>query len=821
MTLERTLIPLNNHDFRLCAPIIPHGKLFLGPANQESRMPASLLWLVFSLPGQPPSGTANQPPDFHREVLPVLRDHCFKCHSHQAGKSKGGVVLDSRAALSEPGESGHLPINVLVPAIRREKEAAAMPPAKPLDDRQVEILSRWVKAGSPWPGMDGKSTTSPRPRGQVSREDRQWWAVQPLKPGKPGVTLDHLILQRLEKNQIPPAPPARPADWLRRVTYDLTGLPPDPEQVRAFLKDPSPGAKAAVVDSLLSGPAFGEKWARLWLDLVRYADSDGYRADAFRPDAWRYRDWVVQAFQNDMPYDRFVRLQLAADELEPGNLSEARALGYLRLGIYEYNQRDAPAQWDTILDEITDVTGDAVLGLGLACARCHDHKFDPIPQRDYHALRAYFTALSWPEQVPAVPPSQVAESENALQQWRSANGDKLARLTQMEESARKKARDSAVEKFPPDIQKLLGADPGTLGPRDRQVRDLAWRQVEYEFEHLENHFPAGEKRESWRNLKLELDASRPKPPPMMMVAADVGPEAPTSGFNRRGKLEVVSPGVPALLDRLPPAEITPRPQSSGRRSALAQWLTRSDHPLTARVWVNRVWASLFGTGLVATTSDFGTLGDKPSHPELLDLLAGDFIRDGWRLKSLVRKIVLSDAYSRSSTHPEEAACRQKDPENRLLWRGPFRRLTAEEIRDSMLASAGLLDRTVGGPTAEPGKNRRSLYLPARRNARDQMLASFDAADGVISTPLRQNTVTVVQTLLLANGPLTRQAAGALAKRATREKPDLQTESLVLLALGRPATREELDSGRDTSSSPVPLEDLAAALLQSNAFLYLD
>ncbi len=784
-------------------------------------MPTNLLWMAFSLLGQPLTDSPKTSPDFQREVLPVLREHCFKCHSHQSGKSKGGVVLDSHAALREPAESGHRPLDILLPAIQREKNAPAMPPGKPLETRQVDILVRWVKAGSPWPQVMEKNAPAARARGQVTDEDRRWWSVQPLRATGSPLDLDHAIRARLRQNQLSPAPSAAPAEWLRRVTYDLTGLPPDAQSIRSFLKNPSNESKAAVVDRLLSSPAFGEKWARLWLDLVRYADSDGYRADAFRPDAWRYRDWVVQAFQSDMPYDRFVRLQLAADELEPGNLSEARALGYLRLGIYEYNQRDSAAQWDTILDEITDVTGDAVLGLGLACARCHDHKFDPIPQRDYHALRAYFTALSWPEQVPAVPPSLLAESQSALQQWRSANSEKLAKLALMEEPARQKARESAVEKFPPDIQQLLNADPLNLGPRDRQVRDLAWRQVEYEYDHLENHFPAGEKRESWRNLKLELDASRPKPPPMLMVAADVGPEAPTSGFTRRGKLELVSPGVPAILDHLPPPKITPRPQSSGRRAALAQWLTRPDNPLTARVWVNRVWAALYGAGLVATTSDFGTLGDKPSHPELLDSLAGDFIRDGWRLKPLVRKIVLSEAYGRSSTHPQAADCRLKDPENRLLWRGPFRRLTAEEIRDSMLASAGLLDRSVGGPTAEGAKNRRSLYLPARRNAREQMLASFDAADGVISTPLRQNTVTVVQTLLLANGALTRQSAVALAKRAAEEKPELQAESLMLSVLGRPPNREELESTRDPRSGPAPLEDLASALLQSNAFLYLD
>jgi hypothetical protein len=785
-------------------------------------MPTPLLWLAFSLLGQPEIKPSNRAPDFEREVLPVLRNHCFKCHSHQAGKSKGGVVLDGPQALREPGESGKSPVEVLVHAVRRKEGVAPMPPGKPLEGDQVEVLARWVEAGTPWPlKPNAQSTTSPRKPGQVTEADRKWWSVQPLAAPAKTATIDQLVSQKLQANQLLPAPAAEHALWLRRVSYDLTGLPPEPRMVQAFLANPGPAGRAQAVDSLLDSPAFGEKWARLWLDLVRYADSDGYRADAFRPDAWRYRDWVVRAFNTDTPYDRFVRLQLAADELEPGNLADAPALGYLRLGIYEYNQRDAAGQWDTILDEITDVTGDVVLALGIACARCHDHKFDPIPQRDYHSLRAYFTALAWPEQVPAVAPDKVAESTAALGRWSSENREKLDRLADMEKAARKKAFDSAHEKFPPDIQKLLTTAPADLSPRDRQVRDIAWRQVEYEFEHLENHFPAGETREKWRNLKLELDAARPKPPASIMVAADVGPVAPPTGFSRRGQFQPVQPAVPGLLDRLPAPVITPRSESSGRRAALAQWLTRPDHPLTARVWANRVWAALLGTGLVATTSDFGTLGDKPSHPELLDLLASRLTENGWRTKPLIREIVLSETYGRSSSHPDEPSCKQKDPENRLLWRGPFRRLTAEEIRDSMLAAGNLLDKTTGGPTAEAAKNRRSLYLPARRNARDQLLASFDAADGVLSTPQRQNTVTVIQTLLLANGPLTSQAAKALAQKTAREDQHQQVQALFLSALGRPALGAEQSASRLSGSDPGALQDLASALLQSNAFLYLD
>ena len=806
-------------------------------------MPATLLFLAMALPGlahqipvNPASGL-----NFDQDVLPLLREHCFKCHSHASGKSKGGVMLDSANALREPGESGLAPIeknpttqSLLLKVIHREEGLPAMPPTKPLAPEHTAILTRWVEAGAPWPAVNTPqvSSTKARKPGQITNEDRKWWSVQPLAQAsisKPTLTrqnpIDFWVLEKLLANQIKPAEAADPALWLRRVTYDLTGLPPKPDAVTSFLANCSSGKistqeRARVVDQLLASPGFGEKWGRLWLDLVRYADSDGYRADEFRPNAWRYRDWVVKAFNSDLPYDQFIRLQLAADELEPGNLENAPALGYLRLGIYEYNQRDSAGQWDTILDEITDVTADAVLGLGMACARCHDHKFDPILQRDYFALRAYFAALSWPEATPAENASTMSEYNATMARWRAANQDKLNKLEEMEKPARKKARDGAIEKFPPTTQTLLKSETSNLSPRDRQVRDLAWRQVDYEYDHLENHFPAGETREKWRNLKLELDATRPKSPEMMSVAADIGPVAPPSQFMRRGKSEAAEPATPVLLDRLQPPLITSRQSSSGRRAALAQWLTRPDHPLTARVAVNRIWASLMGTGFVSTTSDFGTLGDKPIHPELLDLLAADFMRQGWHLKPLIRQIVLSEAYGRSSSHPQEAACHQADPENRLLWRGPFRRLTAEEIRDSLLVAGSMLDKTIGGPTVDAAKNRRSLYLPAKRNNRDLFLASFDAADGVISTPLRQNTTTVVQTLLLANGALTTRAAAGLANHAGDGTPPIRIERLFLAALGRPATPAEISATSDFAGG-TGLQDLAAALLQSNAFLYLD
>jgi hypothetical protein len=769
------------------------------------------------------------PPDFTREVLPTLREHCFQCHSHETGKNKGGLVVDSASGLKLGGDGGPA-LNTQKPeqsplllAIRRQEGVSAMPPAKALPEPARIVLERWVLAGAPWPAESG---VSPKPTkaarsGVITPTDRTWWAFQPLAPTAVSVrdaqSIDLHIDSSLKARGWNRASPADSADWLRRVTYDLTGLPPTPTEAKAFAANPD---KTAAIDRLLASPHFGEKWGRFWLDLVRYAESDGYRADEFRPTAWRYRDWVVAAWNSDMPYDRFLRLQLAGDELEPNNPESLIALGYLRLGTYEYNQRDSTAQWNAILEDITDVTADVALGLGLACARCHDHKYDPLLQRDYHALKSFFSGLVWRDDVPV----SKAEAERMLA-WEKRTAQRREQLTKLEAPHRRIAFQDARALFPPELQKLLDTPREQLSPAEKQVYDIAYRQVQYEYDHLETRMKDAKAREEIKKLRLELKAETPTFATAQTVS-EVGATVDNPTVAKRGKKpEPIAPGVPTVLDRLGLPAIQVRANSSGRRAALAQWLTGPENPLVPRVMVNRVWQRVFGKGLVATTSDWGTLGEKPSHPELLDGLTRGFIDGGWKLKPLIRAMVLSETYGQSSVRLDNPAIRDADSDNRYLWRGPSRRLDAEEVRDSLFASANTLDRTVGGPGVGDEAPRRSIYLKVRRNTRDPLLAAFDAADGLQTTPQRLPTVTVTQTLLLRNGPLAESQSAALGKLIVSSGEGDRIQALFLRALGRLPRPEEASAVENAVASHANdaacWTDTAHAVLESNAFLYLE
>lgn len=768
-------------------------------------------------------------PDFGREVLPLLREHCFKCHSHEAGKSKGGLVVDSPGSLAKGGDNGPA-IDAKTPAkglflraIRRESGVEAMPPGGALPATALATLEKWILAGARWPASEAAvATAKPGTRsGDVTAADRAWWAFLPLSEKVPAVSssagIDAHVDRALKSKGWARAPRADNSEWLRRVTFDLTGLPPTPEEARAFGSSPD---RAAAVDRLLASPRFGEKWGRFWLDLVRYAESDGYRADDYRPTAWRYRDWVVSAFNRDMPYDRFLRLQIAGDELEPSNPESLLALGYLRLGTYEYNQRDSFTQWNAILEDITDVTADAALGMGMACARCHDHKYDPILQRDYHALKSFFSGLAWIDNIPVD-----AGTAGRMAAWEREVAGRKADLEKREEAHRKAAFNDARALFPPDIQKLLDAPRDSLSPFEKQVRDLAYRQVQFEFDRIESKVKDVKEREEIKKLRLELKALTPEFA-VVSTATDISAKVDDASLVRRGKSESVSPAFPTVLDRMGSAPvINPRAASSGRRAALAEWLTRPDHPLVPRVIVNRVWQRVFGRGIVATTSDWGTLGEKPSHPELLDGLTRGFINGGWKIKPLVRAMVLSEAYGQASLRPDAADMREADADNSMLWRGPRRRLEAEEVRDAILAASGGLDNSLGGPAVDEDKPRRSIYLKARRNTRDPLMAAFDAADGLQSTPQRLPTVTVTQTLLMRNGKLTEERAAVLGTALAKSPAADPVGELFLRALGRPARPEEA-SAVENAVAGMPQDasrwaDAAHAVMESNAFLYLD
>ncbi len=546
----------------------------------------------------------------------------------------------------------------------------------------------------------------------------------------------------------------------------MTGLPPTAEEVERFVSDRSPRAYEKTVDALLGNPHYGEKWARHWLDLVRYAESDGYKADGFRPNAWRYRDYVIRSFNEDKPYDRFLMEQLAADELWPNDPEALVGLGYLRLWIYEYNQRDVKAHWATILNDVTDVTGDAFLGLGLQCARCHDHKFDPILQRDYYRLQAFFAGLSPRDDLPLATTDQINEYGKQLAEWEARTADIRGQLEEIERPAREKIAKAVVEKFPKDIQAIIYKPASERSAYEQQIHDLAYRQVADEGEKLESKIN-GEQKEKRDALERELAhyaALKPQSLPCGMTVTDIGPVAPPTTIPKDKTQTRIAPGILTLLEEAPMKvkPVTGAPNSTGRRAALAGWLTRPDNPLTARVFVNRLWQCHFGRGIVGTPSDFGHLGEPPSDPELLDWLARFFVEHNWSIKEVHRLILTSATY-------RQAQGRQN-----------VRRLESDQIRDAMLSVSGELDAQMGGPSVDASRPRRTVYTKWLRNSRDPLIDAFDPPDAYTSTPQRNVTTTPMQSLVMVNGPYVLQRAQALAARVQKTQPT-NSAGLVRLA----------------------------------------
>ena len=791
---------------------------------------------------------------FEKSVRPLLVEQCYKCHA--GDKQKGGLRVDSREALLAGGDTGPALApgkpdeSLLVKAVRHQD--LEMPPGNKLADDKVATLVKWVKDGAVWPAESAGAKTHSggqqlRKPGQITDADRQWWAFQPVKaPPVPFVgegwardPIDRFVAAGHAAAGLTPAPEAGLSALARRVTFDLTGLPPTAADLDTVKADPSPEAYDKLVDRLLASPAYAERQARLWLDLVRYADSDGYRVDHPRPHAWKYRDYVVRSFAADKPYTQFVREQLAGDEVAPGDPDALLATGYLRQWAYEYNQRDVKGQWAAILNDLTDVTGDVFLGLGVGCARCHDHKFDPILQKDYYSLQSFFAGLSFREE--AVFPAAGAQSEYAarLTAWEAETADIRAEMDAMLVAIRKKEMAGAANKFPDDIRAIFAKPEADRSTAEKQLYELSYRQVTYEFDRAPEKLKPADK-PKFEELKKRLAAKLATKPadPTAMVARDHGPEAaPTSVPAGRNK-GPVEPTFPVVFGRPAPA-VESAQASTGRRKALADWLADPAHPLTARVMVNRVWQQHFGTGLVATASDYGTLGDKPSHPELLDHLAAGFVADGWSLKRLHLRIVLSATYRQAVAHPDGAKFAVTDPLNRKLWRGTVRRLDAEQVRDALLAVSGDLKPASGGPSTAPDALKRSVFSKVLRNTPDPLLAAFDAADGLTSCSRRNVTVTPTQSLLLLNGPFGLARATGFARRvmpADGKDAPAGVRAAFRLAYGRPPAEAELAEARSFLRQQVGVAagkvvtpearltawtDFCHALLNSNEFLYVD
>ena len=688
---------------------------------------------------------------FEAKIRPILATYCHECHGSQ--KQEANLRLDSRASLLAGGDNGPAarpgdpPHSLLVKAIGYDGDLQ-MPPKGKLDEASIAALTSWVARGIPWPA----EAASPRPAGDVAKfmirpEDRQFWSLRPVvrgplpevkDPAWPQTIVDRFILARLEEAKLQPAPTADKRKLLRRITFDLTGLPPTPEEADSFLVDQWPDAYERVVDRLLASPRYGERWARHWLDVARYGEDQAHTFQARKyPEGYRYRDWLIGAFNRDLPYDDFVRQQIAADLIDgEDRLTRLPALGFFACGPVYYGDKQG---MDQISDRI-DTLSRGFLGLTVACARCHDHKYDPISTVDYYALAGVFASTEYVE-TPLVSAEEVAAAENALTE--------------------KEKKDKVRPKYP-FVHALKEGEPKAVRVHIRGNAD------------------------------------------------NLGDEAP-----RR------------FMEVLCTSEPVPFQQGSGRLE-LAAAIASPDNPLTGRVIVNRLWQQHFGRGLVRTASNFGVLGERPSHPELLDWLAAELVGGKWELKRIQRRLVSSATYRQ-----ESATTDSFDPDNRLLGRMSRRRLEVEAWRDAMLAVTGRLDGTIGGPSldlASAENRRRTLYGAISRHELNDLLRLFDFPDPNATAEQRPTTTVPLQQLFVLNSEFMAASAKALATRlaagdATDDATRVQRAFEMVYA--RRASEQEVAlavkyfSGANTQEGLSRWERFCQALLAANEFLYVD
>jgi hypothetical protein len=756
--------------------------------------------------GQPaPPSEAARVEFFEKKVRPVLVHNCYTCHSANTN-AQSGLRVDDRNGLLEGGNRGPAVVpgrpekSLLLQAVRQTHAVVKMPPKKRLATQEIADLEQWVRDGAAWPHVAVPTSLGKR-KARYARLRREHWAWQPLRATPPPVRnaawpradLDRFILAGLEAKGLAPTADADRPTLLRRLTFDLTGLPPTPAETEAFVRDSAADALERVVDRLLASPAFGERWGRHWLDVARYGESTGSARNLPYPHAWRYRDYVLDAFNRDKPYDQFLREQVAGDLLpadSPTQRDEQRvATGFLALGVRDVNQRFKVRFVMDNVDEQIDTVCRAVLALTVSCARCHDHKFDPVPATDYYALAGIFRSTDL-----------CAGVRNKM----GGGGlDYYDPTMLLQLGVEAKAEAARAEKVAQAKAALLRArdDLAVLqGKADKSTLDQARQRVQ----------------------KLQKDLAALTDPaawgPVALGARDARTVADTE-IRIRGQAEQLGPVVPRGFLSVLDIPGTPKiPSGHSGRLELAQWLTHPKNPLTPRVLVNRVWHHLFGQGLVSSVDNFGVTGDEPSHPELLDYLALRFARDGWSVKKLVRLLVLSRTYRLGSS--ASAAHLTADPANRLLWRHSPRRLGAEEIRDAMLASAGQLDRSraqaspAGGlkvmeltndsaearrlAEAAARSVQRSVYLPLLRGLTPRALEVFDFAEQGMVTGSRDTTTVVTQALYLLNDAFVRAQAEALAGRLLR-RGDLDDAGRIALAyrltLGRPPTAAEVERVR--------------------------
>jgi len=843
---------------------------------------------------------AETPVTFESHVRPILKAYCLECHG-EGEKLKGGIDLRLARFIQKGGDSGSalVPGDATKSLLYQKVEAGEMPPSKKkLTKEQLDIVKRWIAGGA--------RVERPEPEKidngfVLSAVDRVWWSFQPItKPqvpdmGKERAPIDAFLLQKLREKKLDFSAEADRKTLIRRVTFDLIGLPPTPEEIEAFVKDQSPNAYEKVIDRLLASPHHGERWGRHWLDVAGYADSEGVTPDdPTRPHAWKYRDYVIRAFNADMPYDRFVREQLAGDEmvkppynaLKGEDLDKLIATGFLRMAPdgSAAGGADVKLARNQVVADTLHIVSTAFLGLSVQCAQCHNHRYDPIPQTDYFRLRAIF------------------EPALDINAWRVPTARRVSLYT---EDDRRKAAEIEAEAVKVDqerlkkqdgfieavLQKELAKLPDDLRDKVRRARTTADAKRTAEQKKLLMDHPsvnvspgslylydsrAAAELKKLADQAAELRAKKPVED-FVRALTEVPGKVPVTRLFHRGDpdqpKQEITPGGLVVLDQQLPLTFSakdPKLTTSGRRLAFARWLTDGKHPLTARVIVNRVWMHHFGRGLVATPGEFGHLGEKPTHPELLDWLAADFMANGWSLKKLHRQIVTSTAYRQSSRRSSEQET--VDPDNRLLGRMSVRRLEAEVVRDALLAVSGNLSLKAYGPAVPvrenevgqivvgkgtkdvargsvaeiplpPGEiNRRSVYVEVKRTMRVGVLETFDAASIEPNCDARNSSTVTTQALLLLNNDFVLKQADALAARLVKEAGSdakAQVTRAWKLAFGTEPTGKQLASSlaflsdqtaqfkkaKATPEQPSPeqraLASLCQVLVSSNGFLYVD
>jgi hypothetical protein len=856
---------------------------------------------------------------FTERVKPLLDLRCVSCHGTE--KQKGALRLDSRPAVLKGGDNGPAVVpgrpseSLLLQAVMHSKKDLEMPPKEKLTPADIAVLKRWIEDGAPWPEVEAIATTAtPLKAGERIRDAwsdprnpivkifggqrLELWSVKPVQRVRPPVvankrwvrnSIDQFVLARLEKAGLTPSVEADRRALARRLYFDLTGLPPTPEETAAFVRDPSPQAYEHLVDRLLASSRYGEHCGRQWLDVVRYSDSNGFDWDEFRPRAWRFRDYIIRSFNADKPFDQFIREQLAGDELIEGapktevEQDSLIATGYLRMGPQDnsaaaFNEQ-ARARAE-LMSDLVETTSSAFLGLTMSCCRCHDHKYDPLSQADHYRMRAFFEAVKYADDTPldlaAVQESIRRHNQSVDGQLQPVQEKREALLSEI----RKKLREEKVNRLTPEERDLLNT------AKEKQTAELKAKieALEKKLEPNDKETQAAlnpEQKQTSDLLVKEIEElkKRKRSFTLGLLATDNADKVPVTKILFQGdhktEREPVEPGFISILDPNP-ASIAKGANSktTGRRLTLANWITSPGNPLTARVLVNRVWQSHFGKGLVGTPNDFGLAGARPSNPELLDWLASEFVRQGWSLKKLHRLIVTSATYRQASRNDDlrftlyeskldseslqPAANRRlkagsSDPDNVFLGRQNLRRLSAEQLRDSLFHVSGLLNERNGGPPAWPDlppdvlqanpaflddnetktkgwypsakaeQTVRSVYLVQKRTVRVPFMETFDLPENSTSCARRTESTVAPQALTLLNGADAVNAARALAHRVETEAGATQEERIrraFALALQRSPTEDEqrvcIALLRERS-----LTELCRALLNLNEFIYID